>query len=251
MSGYRTHRTSLSFGGPLTLAVKWIIILNVAVFILRFLVQKVGGAPFDETFGLVPVLISKQFFLWQFVTYLFLHADPMHLLFNMLALWMFGCELERYWGRKSLVRYYLLTGVGAGVCSYLFDPVAMTNTVGASGAIFGLLLAYGVIFSERLIYIYFLFPIKAKYFVMIMGALELYFVLSSTRPGISATAHLGGMLIGFVYLRGGRIFRVGEDLVARWRGARARKKFKVYMQEIEKKDESRSWDDQNKSTRIQ
>lgn len=235
----------------MTPAVKWIIIINGVVFILRFLAQKVAGAPFDEIFGLVPVLISKQFSLWQFATYLFVHADPMHILFNMLMLWVFGCELERYWRIKPFVRYYLLTGVGAGVCSYVFDPMAMTITVGASGAIFGLLLAYGVLFSERLIYIYFLFPIKAKHFVMIMGALELYFVLSASRPGISATAHLGGMLIGFVYLRGSRIFRVGGDFLTRWQSARSRRKFKIYMRKNGKPNESKFWDDQNKSTRIQ
>jgi membrane associated rhomboid family serine protease len=234
MSNSRYQSRSISFGGPLTRGVKWLIIANVAAFAMRFLVQSVAGVPFDAMFGLVPGLITTRFFLWQFATYLFVHAGPFHILFNMLVLWMFGCDLERLWGFKKFLQYYFLTGVGAGVCSYLVGPLSFVPTVGASGAIYGLLLAYGILFSDRTIYLYFLFPIKAKYFVMIMGALEFYAAVAASGSGISHTAHLGGMMIGYIYLRHGRWSLGWREVGSRWKLQRARRKFRIYLSEVEK-----------------
>lgn len=237
MSNYRYQRVSLSFGGPTTRAVKMLIIANVAVFLLRYLARGVGGGPFDfdALFGLVPALITRELFLWQFVTYLFVHAGVLHILFNMLALWMFGCDLERQWGFNKFLQYYFLTGVGAGFCSYIINPWAFTATVGASGAIFGLLLAYGVLFADRIIYLYFLFPIKAKYFVMIMGAIVFFMAVTSSASGISNSAHLGGMIFGFLYLKRQGFTLQLRRLWAGWKAQRARRKFQVYRTQSEEK----------------
>lgn len=217
----------------MTRAVKWIIVANVVAFVLRLLVRNLGQGPFDELFGLFPQLITTRWMLWQFVTYMFVHAGPFHILFNMLVLWMFGCDLERYWGPEKFLKYYFLTGIGAGFCSYIIAPRAVTVTVGASGAIFGVLLAYGILFADRIIYMYFLFPIKAKYFVMVMGALEFYAALTSTGSGISNTAHLGGMLVGFLYLKRGAWFWGVREWRDRWKLNRARRKFKIYLKQQE------------------
>jgi len=248
-SRYQTR--TLSFGGPLTPAVKWLIIVNVVVFVLRYLVPVVATLPFDAAFGLVPGLVTSRFFLWQFVTYLFVHAGPFHILFNMLVLWMFGGDLEQLWGLKKFLRYYFLTGVGAGFCSYIIAPLSLTATVGASGAIFGLLLAYGVLFADRIIYLYFLFPIKAKYFVMIMGALELFAAVSASGSGISNTAHLGGMIFGYLYLKRGRWSLGWREVVTRWKLQRARRKFRIYMQGLEEDRKSSERNAKDKTNWIQ
>jgi membrane associated rhomboid family serine protease len=251
MSYSRYQARTISFGGPLTRGVKGLIIANVAAFVLRFLVQNVAGVPFDAMFGLVPGLVTTRFFLWQFATYLFVHAGPLHILFNMLVLWMFGCDLERLWGTRKFLQYFFLSGVGAGLCSYLVGPLSSIPTVGASGAIYGLLLAFGLLFSDRTIYLYFLFPIKAKYFVMIMGALEFYAAIATSGSGISHTAHLGGMLFGYIYLRHGRWSPAWQEAWSRWKLQQARRKFKVYLSEQEREKKESERERENKKTMIQ
>lgn len=231
--------------------VKWLILANVAAFALRFLVQNVADVPFDMWFGLVPALITARFYGWQFVTYLFVHAGPFHILFNMLVLWMFGCDLERLWGLKKFLQYYFLSGVGAGLCSYLVGPSSVIPTVGASGAIYGLLLAYGILFADRIIYLYFLFPIKAKYFVLIMGALEFYAAIATSGSGVSHTAHLGGMIFGYLYLRRGRWSLGWGEMWARWKLERARRKFTIYLSEVEKEKKADPRNHEDKKTMIQ
>lgn len=251
MSSYRYRPVTLSFGGPLTRAVRGLILANVVAFVLRFLAQGVGAAPFDELFGLVPALITRRAFLWQFATYLFVHAGVLHILLNMLMLWMFGGDLERLWGWKRFLRYYFLAGLGAGLCSYLVSPLSNGITVGASGAIFGLLLAYGVLFADRIIYLYFLFPIRAKYFVMIMGALEFYAVLTASGSGISNVAHLGGMIFGYLYLKGPDASSAGRSVWSRWKQLRARRKFVVYLKQREQEHGESDRPGGNKSTMLQ
>ncbi|MBZ5535707.1 MAG: rhomboid family intramembrane serine protease [Acidobacteriia bacterium] len=251
MNSSRFQTRTISFGGPLSRGVKGLIVANIAAFALRFFVQNMGGIPFDGMLGLVPALITTRFFVWQFVTYLFVHAGPLHLLFNMLVLWMFGCDLERLWGLKKFLRYYFLSGVGAGLCSYLVGPLSSVPTVGASGAIYGLLLAYGVLFADRVIYLYFLFPIKAKYFVLIMGALEFYAAIATSGSGVSHTAHLGGMAFGYLYLRRGRWSLGWGEMWARWKLQRARRKFKIYLSEVEKEKRAEQDDRPDKKTMIQ
>ena len=147
-----------------------------------------------------------HFAIWQLVTYMFLHDRGFgHILFNMLTLWMFGMDLERDWGTKHFLKYYFLCGIGAGICDVLVNAALGnldTRTIGASGAIYGLLLAFGLLYPDRMVLMSFLFPIKAKYFVMIMGAIAFLSSIGSSGSRVSNVAHLGGMLFGYAYLRG-------------------------------------------------
>jgi membrane associated rhomboid family serine protease len=217
----------------MTPAVKYLIYANVAVFILQMIL-----APYViEYFGLTPALVVSRFWVWQAGTYMFLHADVFHIALNMLTLWMFGCELERLWGTNEFLRYYAITGIGAGLttvaaASLPFDfayTIWISPTIGASGAIYGLLLAYGVLFANRPIYMYFLFPVPAKWFVIITGALVLYASLSNPGGGTAHLAHLGGMVIGYIYLTRGRGGPMAEIKYryTRWRMNRLRKRFDV------------------------
>jgi len=232
--------SSFSFGpGPLPPAIKVLIATNVAIFLLMWLMPVGLRQAVQEFLGLVPAAIFEAFRVWQPVTYMFLHdSDEIgHILINMLALWMFGTELERLWGTKAFLRYYFATGIAAAVTTILvslapFPSTARlfyTVTIGASGAIYGLLLAYGLTFPNRPIYIYFIFAIPAKYFVMIMGAIA---VLSSMGSGsrIAHITHLGGLVAGFIMLRGHRLSPANEVRYRylRWKMDRARKRFGVY-----------------------
>jgi len=153
-----------------------------------------------QVFPLYPV--GNGFQIWQLVTYLFMHGSFMHLLFNMFALWMFGLELENEWGSKKFLTFYLLCGVGAGLSNLLVPVFGLpaAPTIGASGAVYGVLLAFGMMYPDRPIFIYFLLPIPAKYFVIIYMAIELSAGINSTGDGIAHFAHLGGAAVGFVYI---------------------------------------------------
>lgn len=200
---------------PLTPVVKRLMIVTVSIW---FVLQVILGQFFKihawEIFILHPNQLIENFYLWQLATYMFFHAmSPFHLLFNMLMLWFFGSELEKTWGPKFFTAYYFLSGIGAaliyclGVASYSAITGVRTPLVipvmGASGALFGLLLAYGIIFSERETYFMGLFPMKAKYFVMLAGALDFASLLSSGVAGgeVAYLAHLGGIISGFIVLR--------------------------------------------------
>jgi membrane associated rhomboid family serine protease len=154
----------------------------------------------EFNFGLVPVLVWRKYFIWQLLTYIFLHGGFSHILFNLLALWMFGGELENYWGSKRFLFYFLFCGIGAGICTVVLTPYGFIPVIGASGAIYGLLLAFGWLFPNRLIYIYFLFPIPAKYFVILFGLIELVSSIEGTGGGVAHLTHLGGLLFGLFYM---------------------------------------------------
>jgi membrane associated rhomboid family serine protease len=155
----------------------------------------------------------------------------------MWALWMFGSELERTWGARRFLFYYFLTGIGAGLTVVLLSPSSMVPTLGASGAIYGLLLAYGLLFPDRMILFFFLFPIPAKYLVMILGAIELLSELSLPGDGISHLAHLGGLAVGFVYLRGRPPYFELRNRYYRWRRQRLQRQFKVYMSKHDREED--------------
>ena len=190
------YRYRFSFGYGLTPIVKKLMIIMVAFFFLQLVVS----SRITLYLGLVPVLVWKKYFLWQLITYIFLHGGISHILFNLLALWMFGGELESYWGPSKFLRFFLICGIGAGICTVIFSPQQFIPVIGASGAIYGILLAFGWLFPNRLIYIYFLFPIPAKYFVIIFGLIELYASLQGTGGGIAHLTHLGGLLFGLLYM---------------------------------------------------
>lgn len=225
--------------------VKWLLISNVALFILGYFLIRVDAYQILMPFGLVPRSVLQSFAVWQPFTYLFLH-DPTgfgHILVNMLVLYMFGSTLESVWGTQRFLRFYFICGIGAGLCvvfaNLLFGTLD-TRTIGASGAIYGLILAFGVLFPEATILFMFIFPMKAKYFVMIIGAITFMSSMSGSTGGVSHVAHLGGMVVGWFYLRSslmqrsaGRInFNVAERLRQRhkdWKLQRAKKKFQVYL----------------------
>ena len=222
-----------SFGpGALTPAIKAIVAANVAAFLISLVVPAI-----TLSFGLRPADVVGKLQIWQLVTYMFLHGGIFHLLFNMLALWMFGVELERMWGSRFFTKYYFVTGVGAAMTTLILsftplpfgDQLYYSLTIGASGAVYGVLLAYALYFPNRPIYLYFVFPIPAKYFVMIIGAISL---LSSTGGGggIAHTTHLGGLVAGYLYLKGGRVHLFSEIKYRylKWRINRMRRKFDVY-----------------------
>jgi membrane associated rhomboid family serine protease len=226
----RPSTLNYSFGpGPITPAVKWIIWANVVAF-----VATVIRPDLVDVLGVVPSDVLKRYWIWQPVTYMFMHAGPTHILFNMLGIWMFGVELERLWGTKFFLRYYAVTGIGAAVTTILvsllpFDITARTFTtvtVGASGALFGILLAFALYYPERPILMALIFPIPAKYFVIIIGALS-YF---SSPGGVAHAAHLGGLIFGYLYLQGGRGGLTAEIKYRylKWKMNRLRRKFDVY-----------------------
>ena len=230
---------SYAFGpGPLSRAIKAIVIVNVVMFLLTYLLPSQLSAVIVDLLGLRPSDVLHGW-IWQLVTYMFLHGGLAHILFNMLALWMFGTELERLWGTPAFVRYYFTCGVAAAVTTVVIAilPFAFTarlaylgsNIIGASGAIYGLLLAYGLTFPNRPIYMYLVFPIPAKYFVMIMGCIELL-LSTGDSGGVAHVTHLGGLVAGYVLLRGRRL-RPADEVRYRylkWKMDRARKKFGVY-----------------------
>ena len=190
------NRTRFSFGYGLTPTIKNLMIVMGAVFLLQTLVS----SRINFYLGLVPILVWKKFFLWQLFTYIFLHGGLTHILFNLLALYMFGGELESFWGSKKFLRYFFFCGIGAAIFTVLLFGNQYMLIIGASGAIYGILLAFGWLFPNRTIYIYFLFPIPAKYFVIIFGLIELYSSRAGTGGGIAHLTHLGGLLFGLIYM---------------------------------------------------
>ena len=230
MRRYGPQTLAYSFGpGPISPAVKWIIWANIAMF-----VATLAFPVLIDYLGLSPEQIVERAWLWQPVTYMFMHGDAMHILFNMLGIWMFGVELERLWGTRFFLRYYAVTGVGAAATTIAvaFLPWAFAAsvyesvTVGASGALYGILLAFAKYYPNRPILMFFLFPVPAKYFVMIIGALSF---LTGGR-GIAHAAHLGGLLFGFLYLHNGRGGFTAEIKYRylKWKMNRLRRKFDVY-----------------------
>jgi membrane associated rhomboid family serine protease len=238
----RSYNPPISFG-RVTPGVKWLLIANIGVFILHFFLARAGLAGLLAPFGLSPREVLTGFAFWQPVTYLFIHSAQSfsHILFNMLSLYMFGAPLEQTWGTNKFLRYYFACGVGAGllcvVLNLLFGS-ADTRTIGASGAVYGLLLAFGMIFPDAMILFAFLFPMKAKYFVAIIGAIVFLSSIGDTGGNVSHFAHLGGMLAGFIYLRSGLmhkrspgpgLFASMERAYKDWKLQRAKKKFQVYL----------------------
>jgi membrane associated rhomboid family serine protease len=211
MSNYRPgsnyYRSSM-FGGfsffpPV---IKSLLIANVSLFVLALFLGlfTIDGFPLAQVVGDVFPLypLGHGFQLWQLVTYMFMHGSFMHLLFNMFALWMFGMELENEWGSKKFLSYYFICGLGAGIANLFIAPLLApaAPTIGASGAIYGVLIAFGMMYPDRPIFVYFLLPIRARYFVMIYMALEIYAGVTSTSDGVAHIAHLGGAAVGFLLI---------------------------------------------------
>jgi membrane associated rhomboid family serine protease len=214
--------------------VKWIIAINLAVFVLCYL----GGAaiqrPVTAYLALSAAGAIKYFLVTQVFTYMFVHFATLHVLFNMLGLWFFGLPMEQAWGTRRFVKFYLYCGLAAGVCVLLVNILVgdwVTPTIGASGAIFGILVAFGVLFPDSVILMFFLFPMKAKYAVMIYIGVELLATLGPN-TGVSTVAHLGGAAFAYLFLKQRMPSLKMPDLSGaykQWKLQRAKKKFQVYM----------------------
>lgn len=232
---------------------KNLLIINILAFLAMYVIKGSTGADLNNIFGL-HFFMASDFQVYQLVTYMFMHANFEHILFNMFALWMFGCVVENVWGPKKFLFYYIFCGIGAGFLQeiaqffwvyYTFDsqqPLGMfeaigvmqelshslngLTTVGASGAIYAILLAFGMLFPEERIFIFPLpIPIKAKWFVMGYAGIELFSALATPGDNVAHLAHLGGMIFGFFLIRywrnnpgGGRYGRInGQQFFDRMR----------------------------------
>jgi membrane associated rhomboid family serine protease len=243
---------------PFTRAVKQLLIANGVVFLAVALLDvfaEGAGRWIELHFGLVPLLVVHGW-IWQLVTYAFLHAGLWHILFNMLALWMFGAQLEQDWGYNIFMQFYFFCAVGAALTTVVVSFTGLlgarptVSTVGASGAIFGLLLAFGILHADSEIMLFPIpFMIKAKYFITGLIFIEVYLTLSSAhRPGESVAymAHMGGLLFGYIWLKfvprqgfghaaSERAFGIRNSYY-RWKRRRAARKFEVYMRKHDRGD---------------
>lgn len=193
--------------------IKNLLIINVAVFLIQMIINNItfNGIPgwylLNRYFALNPINgidsagMPYNFKIWQFLTYQFMHGDFTHILFNMFMLWMFGMELENLMGSSKFLIYYLLCGFGAGLFQLFLAPVfseSLAPTIGASGAVFGIMIAFAMFFPDRYIFLYFLIPIKAKYLIAFFVVIEF---LSVNEPSLVAhLAHIGGAVTGFLFI---------------------------------------------------
>ena len=185
-------------------AIKALVSINFGIYLLQSLSGKEDV--FFKLFGLVPNLFLSELMLWQPFTYMFFHAPfyssvgISHILLNMLGLWVFGRELEQAWGKKKFLKYYFITGIGSGLITYIFQMSSDNPVIGASGAVYGILLAYGISYPNRMLYIWGLIPVRSMWLVIIMGAIA-FFGLLGNADGISHVTHISGMLIGYFLLK--------------------------------------------------
>jgi len=222
--GSRGSKRSVHDGGGLTQVVRIFLWVNGLVWFFLFMVKGKIYAPVGESYadvlvsllGITPQAVRHDWALWQPITYLFIHREFFHLLLNMLALWWFGTDLERVWGAQKFLRYYLFTGIGAGLVSVFFN----IPTIGASGAIYGLLLGYGLLFPDRVLYLYFVVPVKAKYCVLFFGVIELVAIVGGGSGGVNNIAHLSGLLFGLAWFG---VARPELHLMSFWRLFRRRR----------------------------
>ncbi len=231
----------------LTPGIRNIMIACAAVFLVQLLIRKFFPLDytitFNHVFGLVPWYVTRRLFLWQFATYLFLHDTGRisHLIFNMLFLYFFGMDLERTWGTRRFYEYYFIAGIGAGCITILtkvvLDPHGTSDsfgipTIGASGAIYGVLIAAAIVFPDRQVWL-FPFPISIPMKLLVIGSIIIEFFLSLGvgGDGVSHVTHLGGALVGYLYLRRGLfLYRLRNDYLD-WKRRRTHRKFEVYMRD--------------------
>jgi membrane associated rhomboid family serine protease len=240
----RPYGRRFSWSGFITPAVKWLVLANAGVFLIQTLVSLLMPPAatiwIETTFGLVPYAVTHGLRIWQPVTYMFLHGGLFHLLINMLMLWMFGRDLEMSWGRKRFYTYYFLTGIGAGVINIIVKTIplffhkepSLIPTIGASGAIFGILIANAVLFPDRQIWLLpFPITISMRPYVAVMAAIEFFGTLGSSGDGVAHICHLGGMLVGYIYLRRGSFLFRFRNYFSDWKRRRLKRKFEVYMRD--------------------
>ncbi len=234
---YPRYRMRWGGSGWITPGIRNLALACTGVFLLQTLIRLFslpGYVGFVRAFGLVPESVTHSLFIWQPFTYLFLHAGLWHLLFNMLFLWMFGVDLERAWGTRRLYHFFFLTGVGAGFLNILVKTVGIGSasipTIGASGAIYGVLAAAAIMFPDRQVWLIpFPVAIPMRIYALGAGAIAFFSSLGVGGDNVSHVTHLGGMLVGYLYLRRGSWFYRARSTVSDWQRQRVRRKFGVYM----------------------
>jgi rhomboid family protein len=242
MSTFGARRYNFDWRGFITPGVKLLVLACAGVFFLQTLADLLIGPQatswINHFFGLVPLGPIPGLRIWQPFTYIFLHGGLLHLLLNMLWLWMFGRELELVWGKRRFLNFFLLCGVGAGLIEMLVKTIPMfwgnrpsdVPTIGASGAIFGILMANAVLFPDRRVW---LFPlpvaIPMRPYVAVIAAIEFFFTLGSGGDKVAHLCHLGGMLVGYIYLRRGSFLYSVRNSVTDWKIQRNKRRFQVYM----------------------
>jgi len=243
MSG-NYSQPQISFGPSITPGVKWLIIINVVVFLMQLISASLGAgisSPLEDLLAHNNDYINRGY-IWQLFTYQFLHfrGSYFHLIFNMYALWVFGSELEAKWGRKEFIRFYLYSGTGAGIIIYIL-PVLLGQkagtTIGASGAIFGVMLAYALTWPNRVLMLMMVFPVKVKYYVLGLGVMSLVLTLNITNSRISHVGHLGGLITAYLYI----VLRLSRDshrfqkstLMHKWKMTKQRKLWKQQQKKQE------------------
>jgi len=251
--GRRYHFDWRSFITP---GVKLIVLVCTGVFLLQTLALLLGEPNYTvykwilKWFGLIPAAVTGLLppRIWQPFTYIFLHGGLWHLLINMLMLWMFGRDLELIWGKRRFLNYFFLCGTGAGAIEVIVKTIpvffgaqpSVTPTIGASGAIFGILIANAVLFPDRRIWLIPLpVTIPMRPYVAVMGAIEFFSTLGSGGDNVSHLCHLGGMLVGYIYLRRGSFLYGLRNSVSDWQYKRNRKRFEVYLSKQRKEPPSR------------
>jgi len=240
-------------------AIKTICIACIAVFTLeklsQFAFHDAGVQWWLKWFGLSAYAVAHGW-IWQLFTYIFLHdtSTILHILFNLLYLAMFGADLERAWGSKKFYTYFFLCGIGAGVINVIVKSLIYwassggelaqrsfaVPTIGASGAIYGVLLAVAMVMPHRQVYVFPLpVTVSMRLLVIVLGAIEFFGTIGSTGDNVSHICHLGGMLVGYVYLRRGSFGYNLRNSYSDWQRRRLKKKFEVYVRDREDKPPSR------------
>jgi membrane associated rhomboid family serine protease len=189
---------------PVSPVVKVLLSASAVLFLVQLICDRVWGVPLELFLGFVPARLLSGW-IWQPFTYSFLHDGLYQLLFNLLVVWTVGSELEGLWGGRTFFAFYMVCAVGGALTHACFSlagigPGAVHAVIGSSGVVYGLLLAYGILFGERTMYFFMLFPIQARYFVLLLGAIELISSVFYGHDGVSHLAHLGGMAAGFFFL---------------------------------------------------
>lgn len=232
MRRYAPNQYRVGFGSGLPSGIKWLLIANVLVFVIEL---------FDRSgyiisyFGLTPNDVITGPLLYQVATYMFLHNPHsiLHMLFNMLMLWMFGSEIERLWGTRRFLKFYFTTGIVAGIFTVIVTPHSTIPVIGASGAVLAVLIAFAVLWPDRRVLLWFLIPIRVKYLMMFIVGMDLVVVLAGASDGVAHWTHLGGAMTGFLYMRGGGVAGFLRNKLI---GVKSRRKDKKEEKEREEAD---------------
>ena len=193
-------------------AIRALMIANIVGFVVGLIVPDM-----HDLFGLVPQQVLSQRWIWQPFTYLFLHGNIWHLVFNLFALWMFGMPVEAQWGERDFLKYYFLCGLGAAAAHLMMAPQSPIPVIGASGSVYGLLVAFAMLYPDAVVYLYFLIPVKAGHMAILFGAIEFFAGATGSTPGVARFAHLGGMVTGYLYIRWWWVAKI--QIKALWRRA--------------------------------